>query len=64
MPEKPIDLYSTAGNTNTTELFKGRKVLVVGIPGCFTGVCTKDHVRPFIYFSMGLAYGRLGSYVR
>jgi len=44
MPEKPIDLFSTEGNSDTTKVFKGKKVLLVGIPGAFTPVCVK-HVR-------------------
>jgi len=50
VPNPPIELRTTADKPrdfiNTNELFKNRKVLLVGIVGAFTGVCD-NQLPPF-----------------
>jgi len=45
-PNPPIEFKTNAANprdfVNTNDLFKNRKVLLVGIVGAFTGVCDKQ----------------------
>jgi len=39
---------STGANLSVDSIFKGKKIVVVGIPGAFTPVCTSKHVPAFI----------------
>mmetsp|Transcript_22886 Transcript_22886/g.63537 ORF Transcript_22886/g.63537 Transcript_22886/m.63537 type:complete len:192 (-) Transcript_22886:1337-1912(-) len=34
--------------TNADEIFKGKKVVLFGVPGAFTGVCSQAHVPGFV----------------
>jgi N-ethylmaleimide reductase len=41
-------LHEVAGPVSTEQLFKGRKVVVFGVPGAFTPGCDKTHLPGFV----------------
>lgn len=48
-PQPPITLFDadTKEPVTTDALFKGKKVVVFGVPGAFTPVCSNKHVPSF-----------------
>eukprot|EP00899_Mesostigma_viride_P000086 jgi/Mesvir1/10078/Mv21654-RA.1 len=47
-------LSSEFKQSTAASLFKGRRVVVVGLPGAFTGVCTKAHVPGYVKHAKSL----------
>ena len=50
LPEATLFLPSDSGpqTTSTGEIFAGRKVVLVGMPGAFTPTCHRNHLPGFI----------------
>ncbi len=49
-PEATLRTLSAEGpkTVSTGEFFKGRKIVVLGVPGAFTGTCSKTHLPSFL----------------
>jgi glutaredoxin/glutathione-dependent peroxiredoxin len=50
LPDSRFRVMSAEGPAwkTTGELFKGKKVVLFGVPGAFTGTCHKNHIPGFI----------------
>ncbi len=50
LPEATLFSITPSGpaQVSTKDVFSGKKVVLFGIPGAFTGVCTKQHVPGYL----------------
>ena len=50
LPEAKFRVMTADGPAakTTSELFKGKKVVLFGVPGAFTGTCHKAHLPGFL----------------
>ena len=46
--EEGCSIGSEYVNANTAELFKGKKVVIVGVPGAFTPTCSEQHLPGYV----------------
>jgi len=47
-PDTPVWAQSAGGGTTLGALFGGKRVVLVGFPGAFTGTCTGTHLPTFV----------------
>lgn len=54
LPDVTLTVPSSEGPQarSTNEVFKGRKVILVGVPGAFTPTCHRNHLPGFLAHSM------------
>jgi glutaredoxin/glutathione-dependent peroxiredoxin len=50
LPESTLFTITPSGPAQvaTTDLFNGKKVVLFGVPGAYTGVCTKQHMPGYV----------------
>jgi peroxiredoxin len=51
LPDATFHMKDDQGNVNkvtTDDLFAGKKVILVGVPGAFTSTCHKSHIPTFV----------------
>lgn len=50
LPDGTLKTLTTEGpkDSSVQELFGGKKVVLFGVPGAFTGVCTKQHLPSYV----------------